>query len=494
MLDAYFAFAFEKLWRLHGYLEEIANAPGRPGKTDILTNLNTSLRDIEDDLQGYAEYYLSISLRKLVPVDCRSILSNISLCIARFRELHDQLKYMFTPWPSPQLRELVSELIVERDHEAHEGPWVLIDDYTYWLDFYTVREDKDELEDQRQYKGPFPGYALPKCEKDNPLMWPIIVHELGHSLWDKADLEAVVREEILENKLLVQICEKYTGSISQGEKLDIPIFVLNWIEEFFSDFYALELMGPCFLPALLNLVCTRAPSRSFWHASSGHPPPRHRILAMFSYLDNRLAKMRASENPEHVAEAIALKSSLEVCREFFNYRLEFEHSEGLNSYSVPEQQIKSAYFSSDGDLSHYFNALTGIAYGQTTRKTIEKALGLSKTISFRLGSQMGELFSRLDRGIPIGALFDREQSSANHPDSNKNEKPMSIRTIINAGWLSRVMNQAQHWRDTLSTEPGDDGWAGYYRWLSQQDAMISASIDQAKVHGFIDELLSGAFR
>jgi hypothetical protein len=95
--------------------------------------------------------------------------------------------------------------------------------------------------------------ALPKVECENPLMWAILAHELGHAImawWP-------VKQEILSRSKGYREAER-----DQQELYD------NWISEICSDLIALRLLGPSYFFSLASMDFMALP---YSPARADHP-------------------------------------------------------------------------------------------------------------------------------------------------------------------------------------------------------------------------------
>jgi hypothetical protein len=107
---------------------------------------------------------------------------------------------------------------------------------------------------------------LPKIEKDNPLMWTFLAHEIGHVL-DRSDL-------------------KITDNIFEGIKLpsDHLRILKKWTKEIVADMISIKIMGPSsILSSIFFNLCTP----NLDNFNNTHPSVKYRLSVMESMLSEK---------------------------------------------------------------------------------------------------------------------------------------------------------------------------------------------------------------
>ena len=119
--------------------------------------------------------------------------------------------------------------------------------------------------------------GLPAPESDNPLLLPLAGHELGHSVWEKCDLEStyavLLRHEVIKsvknNRVDFQQTFPYLTPIADADLTSNMFAIRAWepavqwalrqAQETFCDFIGLRLFGSAYLSAFAYLI---APNHS----------------------------------------------------------------------------------------------------------------------------------------------------------------------------------------------------------------------------------------
>lgn len=116
---------------------------------------------------------------------------------------------------------------------------------------------------------------LPYVDFQNPLVWSILAHELGHALEAKQG-----------------IVEDYSNEFTAHSEVVIRRSK-SWAREFCCDIIAIRLMGPSYFNAFVNLNFSIHP----WdHSSSeSHPHPYTRLIYMSKYLKKHSLHSFSSE-------------------------------------------------------------------------------------------------------------------------------------------------------------------------------------------------------
>ena len=117
---------------------------------------------------------------------------------------------------------------------------------------------------------------LPYVHYKNPLMWPSLVHEMGHALEKSRSVVKKVSREL-----------KISGG---GEELEL---FKKWSKEIFADLLALRIMGPAYLNCFINFFLSFHPRN--YTPSLTHPQPHHRVNYMYEYLKHEDLNSPSSE-------------------------------------------------------------------------------------------------------------------------------------------------------------------------------------------------------
>jgi hypothetical protein len=103
-----------------------------------------------------------------------------------FQKCHRLLKWFPTPWPGSELFQFLTQLSRERGvglkFDTLNPTAVLSDEYNFLA--YDLNYDLP-LSPSRSNLAV---WALPKGESTNPLLWPVLAHEVAHSFYGRREL------------------------------------------------------------------------------------------------------------------------------------------------------------------------------------------------------------------------------------------------------------------------------------------------------------------
>lgn len=277
---SWFSNLIERLARVHHYVREIAaTSPGyEQGTPHLVWALNNQIEKLA--LRTYE--YTCIFLEDADKSGNRTTYySNIRQVAQDFRELHQRLSPLPNQWAPRDLDSFVQHILEEANlHWAlesansqgdHRQPWTVA-----LTSYYNFSHAVVPLPKRQSYGDEFeleladnPNILrIPKVEKNNPLMWPALIHELGHAIGYSRDIlkEAMTLKEIQIRPTLAQLTMK------------------PWLDEVIADLIATDLVGPAYLISFLSFA-------DFWdlnlqRPSRSHPP----VVARVDYMLERLSK------------------------------------------------------------------------------------------------------------------------------------------------------------------------------------------------------------
>ncbi len=237
----------EKIIRMEAFLDDVLSQASEDDINIIklYQNVNTSIKNQLIDTAKIFKQFHEKDINNLVLEGC------LDLCINSFdrvKILHAILGYL----PNMQAKEetyiLIKSLLKEIPplEPKLEPSIVLSDVYNYetinisqsltkW-GIPRVDEDRVILE-------------LPKIEKENPLMWTILIHEIGH---------------ILDDKYLKITEETFNDIHFTGNQLEI---LKKWIKEIVADLISLRIIGPAYMMSFM-----------FFNLLSGNLVPIRKVL------------------------------------------------------------------------------------------------------------------------------------------------------------------------------------------------------------------------
>lgn len=127
---------------------------------------------------------------------------------------------------------------------------------------------------------------VPISAIQNPYVWPILAHEIGHAFSFIPNIEELIEAECgpLISQHLRSIRERVQRS--REEIADIEYILsrswYQWVSEIWADLFALRRVGPCFVDSEMFELITSDPFSPSMEASGrlyifSHPPPDVRI-------------------------------------------------------------------------------------------------------------------------------------------------------------------------------------------------------------------------
>src|ERR1019366_5996716 len=151
----------------------------------------------------------------------------LSSLATEFQDAHKKLRWMPSPWPETEFRELLSQVCrkpgLETSFQDATPTAVFSDEYNF-LTSDVNRYGKAPISPTSLVV-----WALPKCEIANPLLWPVLVHEVAHGIFQ-------------EDEIVKEVGELCPPAYS------IPS---AWIIELNADLFAFLLLGPAYLFCLI---------------------------------------------------------------------------------------------------------------------------------------------------------------------------------------------------------------------------------------------------
>jgi hypothetical protein len=354
-----------------------------------------------------------------------------------FQQFHRTLRWFSAPWPEAEvfqfLRRVFKENKLESLFRELNGSIVFNDEFNFvTYDVGYVSKSSPRLD--------LAAWALPKSERSNPLLWPVLTHEVAHSRFDE--------EEIFE-----QISEENWGGIKDQRQKDL---LNRWGVELNADLFGFRLLGPAYLYALLyfsvffireNLRQPVVPDKVNLKVLSDmgqvvplHPPPAVRIKLL-------LKEAMAARLTSGVSQRLS-REGLETIRELFYSRLEFDNLNGefdakeFGEYLLPENNVEQLWET----LKVFQGKILPERHGVTDQDVETTAT----------------LATRLDQGLLAGSIHDpgnleivRDYVRASAGGAKEfdwtpvealtrenalrklDESPARMIDIINAGWINR---------------------------------------------------------
>jgi len=292
---------------------------------------------------------------------------------------------------------------------------------------------------------------LPFIDRQNPLSWPFLAHEFGHSI----DRRKSITKAIVDRA---------------GEELGltgIPV-IASWAMEVFADFVAARVLGPASILPLFSLELGLSPIIEPSKLNSTHPPTPFRL----SLLREFLSKSELSFN-EYQSFVNLYQSDQE---------LKFERL---------GEKAKATRETSEQLLKYVFNRI---------EPDLINATGELKIFTFTKDSETraNQLKERLRQNVPISAY--RKSSDAQIREKLKtmksapkddaksiystldllNEESAAAGEILSAGWLYKLETYPDRIRSVFESDPPN--FALYEDYLFGIDNLLLKSLQLSSVH------------
>jgi hypothetical protein len=366
------------------------------------------------------------------PVQSDQIISFLDYLVDqsdRFQRVHNALRSFATSWPDSEVFEFLKRLFGEDELRAEFD--ALNPTIVYWDEFNFLRYDLRQDLLLRRTAPPHAVWALPKAESTNPLLWPVLVHEVAHSLYQPE---------------VIQLAAKKSANLKLTQQQLTTL--LHWSVELNADYFAYRILGPAYIMCLMYFGMffggglrepVGADGRFVAHT---HPPPNVRIdflrrefskfcetnglgknSAFVQYYDLFCGLYEARLNLDQERRDSECDAALSdpgfedaLAALWDAIRRAQSTSGGLRTECFCQQEMETAYRLSDHLLRGWI--------APTTRADLQ------------LG-QLGEyLRDPVGTGLSKRAVLER-----------LDERPATMFEVITAGWLARI-----RWLYRLSAE------------------------------------------
>ena len=361
----------------------------------------------------------------------------------QFMDANEFLGFAPRQWAKPELFALADEFLA-----AAGGPGLetsvtiaLTDDYKYWW------LDASPTSDSRIV-------AIPKIEKDDPLLWTLIAHEVGHELDERYAVSDQAAEDLL--------------AMPQLRNMSNPGLIGQWAAEIFSDLYGLHLLGPSYYAAFISYVLAREPLRSIWEPLSGadrytsQPPIGVRTRCMTRVMQTagdtgwQLDVLQRFINTHEAVVCVPTGGA---------ERSQLELREALG-WEGPDSEEEIEY-----DLCR---PLVASIQGAAESSGIPMAMKEN-------GQAISTCKERLKKWIPACS------TSAGTVDP-LSELPCDVATIVNSAWRCKASYHprlyTELFRQRYEVAAWDEAFADLKRHLHDFDSLVLTSMGVASVHAF----------
>jgi hypothetical protein len=456
---------FDAIARLDAYLDDVeSSAQPRSG---IPLNLFRNI--VRKVLYPSLEQPLGLikqtatSKTPLNPSEFQAIVNLAGSTFIGLASVHRFLKYLRPPEPPSEIFTLLREIQAAFPDPAigENEPDVLLSEiFNYGeIDLHAALEWK--LREEKIFSA-VPGeetivIILPYTQVNNPLMWTIISHEVGHF---------AEKQYSLGRKVISKILGCVPADVADSTELD-------WVEELISDLVAVRVLGPAYLFSFISLTI---PQSSLGVPSLTHPSDLSRVRIAFQELNHTC-----------LTDAVpTLKSlvqnSVELFEEKFKFNEKYLGDKNLGPSKIhgkPLADVVALINQELDDLKIARITVDSLRCAETLAKNLAKGhpIAASQSETSVLQSKLAHLEALLADGNIEGSrdLFFEIQNGMV-------EKPCSCSEIINAGYLHRYEKTIPHIIDRLSASTLDDFANEYRDELKQLDHQLEVSLQTTEIH------------
>lgn len=299
-------------------------------------------------------------------------------------------------------------------------------------------------------KKPISLISYPNILYRNPLMWGILVHEIGH----KIDKSRQISEKIIEENDIVGTKEK-------------QIVTVNWFSEFFADLFAVRILGPAF-PVSYITYCLLLPELNVPHVS--HPSDSTRIAAQKDYLYKEMK----------LGSIDFLQSYLKFFSERIG-KLPSIYADRNSSQDLPEPIC-----SAEKMVSLIKPRLESLPIETFTRQNLANSKELANELSEGIPvSSTKPSYKEIRKKLNGFAPGDRKIKSVLHEVLHT---PSKICEILNAGWIDKQKNGLSEFKERFISqgisidETYQKAFENYGDHVFQRDVVLLKSIEMSRIH------------
>lgn len=453
--------SLEKIIRMEVYLND-TELQASEDEIKIVTFYKNIIKTIKNQLENSAESLKAYHGNKIHTEISTTIIKNCLNVSLNIRDIHNEfLSYL----PSLKTRaetytflNNLLEQITEIETESIKPAIVLFDTYNYEernisQSLKEIGIIKEKIEEQIII-------GLPKAEKDNPLMWTILVHEIGHALAEKN----------------LNIFSKINTEGILDKKIDYShqTILKNWIKEIISDLLSIRIIGPSYLHSFMSFSLLLCDLKDYNYT---HPSPEYRISLMMSTLEKKgfeLESIRDIYNILHQMQSKNLISEDDFCPEckkkinplpdLEKIKEEFYQLVDLSIKIIDEIKIKEY---TPEDLKN-------------SKKLVNNLIDFIPISSIRImdNKQLNEALE----------LFNKKPNDIYELLERFEEKPNSVSNIINAGWIHKRDHSYSEFIKFFfeNNEEGNntfnEKYDNYKNYLIQTDELLLKSLEISDMH------------
>jgi hypothetical protein len=458
---------FDGIARLDCYLDqvEIAVHPrsGVPLRLFRDTLSKVLFPSLEEPLRLVRQS--TISAVPLSDSEFQALVNQVDSTFIGVAGVHRFLKYLRVPEPPPEIFTLLQEIqdaFPAAGISKHETDVLLSETFNYGeIDLHTAIEW--QLQQARILKA-VPGeetivIILPYTQVNNPLMWTIISHEIGHF----AEKFHGLGKKVL-GKILGCPCE----AVTEGTELD-------WVEELISDAVGTRLFGPAYLFSFVSFTILQS---SLGRPSVSHPSELSRVRLAFDEL-----KRTCLTDAVPIAKSITTKI-VDLFEEKFRFNEKYLGDKHLGPSTIHNASIADV-----------MNLITQELENLKMSKLSTESLRRSEALAHALANGQPVSALRNER-TNLQPRIDALRESLDRPTTDKQEvakaffeirncmveDPSTCTEIINAGYIHRYQQVLPQILDGLAGSSLAE-YGGYHKKsIAQVDRLLKVSLQATEIH------------
>lgn len=401
----------ERVVRLEQYLlEREASAPSRvKAGPNVVSDVLSCLDNLAKLLLEKATFFLTENEQSVA--DHRSqYYASALIATDQYRRLHAFAAYIPSPWPSPELDMFLRTVLPRRNLNAlgdNSGrmAWTILLSGEYNFSHILATPPNEFTEQHRLHNL----LSVPAAEKDNPLMWPNLLHELAHVIGETEGIIAAAQAK------LPGIAET-----RQTERI-----LALWTPEIVADLIAADYVGIAYFGAFVTFATYWVPC-SLWEPTTSHPSPSNRVDYLYNHLKGRPASFDTALDtlltPYHARQRLDTE----------DYKARNELFDTIRDPTSPDRP-----YPSNDELTRYVRLIVALSeYRNITPDAIDEATAAHiKGLATQV--KEGQLISSR-RTDPCGIPFESPEDVRKDFSAAKQklkELPNEFRDILNAALI-----------------------------------------------------------
>jgi len=414
---------------------ELTRRGARDGTPNLLIRYGELLQKKTRLLLGFSETISDLPKDAITARELEGPFRTLLNESREFQSLHKALKWFPTPWPGSELFQFLTQLGRERGvafkFDTLNPTAVLSDEYNF------LTSDVNQELPVSDSRSNLVVWALPKGESTNPLLWPVLTHEVAHSFYGRRELEPTI-----------------AGLLSVNDNRYKEVLI-SWAIELNADLLAFRLLGPAYLYSLMyfsiffitsNLRTPVRPERADLDMGL-HPAPETRIRLLSTEADSLKERLKNKDRKkeEYSPQLKRVWKALDQFTKLYEARLRLDHTAqpfNQDDYDgFPNQVVDKVW---DAIRTFQHNDLPDV---DITVKELETSVDLADRLARR---QLAASVVPNPQGISCVKEFvesvensgrdevldrlDERRPSRDEVLDGLDERPASMAEILNGGW------------------------------------------------------------